>query len=256
MEYLIAFISGTIIGSFLNVCIYRIPEGESVIYPYSYCPECGERIKWYDNIPVISYLILRGKCRNCGKKISVQYPLVELLTGILTAGVVYRYGLSFVSFYFLILTYVLIVVSMIDLKTMLVPIKLCYFAMVTGILLSLFVPVISFKDSILGASFGAGIILFIIETYYIFTGKEGMGYGDANIMAVIGSFLGWEKVLLTIFFASLIGSVVGVTLMVLKGKNAKFALPFGPFLSIGAYITLLFGNEIIRWYLGKSGWCF
>ncbi|GAB6075592.1 prepilin peptidase [Desulfurobacterium crinifex] len=251
MEYLMAFIFGTIVGSFLNVCTYRIPMGESVIYPSSHCPKCGEKIKWYDNIPIISYLILRGKCRNCGEKISVQYPLIELLTGILTAGVIWRYGVSFVSLYFLILIYVLIVVSMIDLKTMLVPVKLCYFAMVAGILLSLFVPVISFKDSILGASFGAGIILFIIETYYIFTGKEGMGYGDANIMAVIGAFLGWEKVLLTIFFASLIGSVVGIALMVLKGKNVKFALPFGPFLSAGTYITILFGDEIIKWYLGR-----
>jgi len=251
-----AFILGAVIGSFLNVCIYRIPMEESVIYPSSHCPECGEKIKWYDNIPIISYLILRGKCRNCGKKISVQYPLIELLTGILTAGVIWKYGISFVSLYFLILTYVLVVVSTIDLKTMLVPEKFCYFAMVAGILLSPFIPVISLKDSILGASFGAGIILFIIETYYIFTGKEGMGYGDASIMAIIGAFLGWEKVLLTIFFASLIGSVVGIALMVLKGKNAKFALPFGPFLSIGAYITILFGNEIIKWYLGKLGWCF
>jgi leader peptidase (prepilin peptidase)/N-methyltransferase len=256
MEYLMAFILGAVIGSFLNVCIYRIPMEESVIYPSSHCPECGEKIKWYDNIPIISYLILRGKCRNCGKKISVQYPLIELLTGILTAGVIWKYGISFVSLYFLILTYVLVVVSTIDLKTMLVPEKFCYFAMVAGILLSPFIPVISLKDSILGASFGAGIILFIIETYYIFTGKEGMGYGDASIMAIIGAFLGWEKVLLTIFFASLIGSVVGIALMVLKGKNAKFALPFGPFLSIGAYITILFGNEIIKWYLGKLGWCF
>ena len=256
MEYLMAFIFGTIVGSFLNVCIYRIPMGESVIYPFSHCPECGEKIKWYDNIPIISYLILRGKCRNCGEKISVQYPLIELLTGILTAGVIWKYGISLVSLYFLILACVLIVVSMIDIKTMLVPVKLCYFAMVAGIMLSPFIPIISLKDSILGASFGAGIILFIIETYYIFTGKEGMGYGDANIMALIGAFLGWEKVLLTIFFASLIGSVVGVALMVLKGKNTKFALPFGPFLSAGAYITILFGNEIINWYLGKSGWCF
>ena len=253
MEYPIAFIFGTIIGSFLNVCIYRIPEGKSVIYPSSHCPECGKRIKWYDNIPVISYLILRGKCRNCGEKISIQYPLIEFLTGILTAGIVYRYGISSVSLYFLTLTYTLIVVSMIDLKMMLVPVKPCYFAMVAGILLSPFVPVISFKDSVSGASFGAGIILFIIETYYIFTGKEGMGYGDANIMAIIGAFLGWEKVLLTIFFASLIGSVVGVTIMVARGKDTKFALPFGPFLSAGAYITMMSGNEIIKWYLEKIG---
>ncbi|ADY73413.1 Prepilin peptidase [Desulfurobacterium thermolithotrophum DSM 11699] len=250
MKYLIAFIFGTIIGSFLNVCIHRIPKEESIITPPSYCPKCGKKIKWYDNIPIISYLILKGKCRNCKEKISIQYPLVELLTGFLTTGIVWKYGISVTSFYFLLLTYVLVVVSMIDLKTMLVPVKLCYFAMIAGILFSIFVPSISLKDSILGASFGAGIILFIIETYYILKGKEGMGYGDANVMAVIGAFLGWEKVLLTIFLASLIGAVWGIIFMILRGKNSQLALPFVPFLSLATYVTIIFGNELISWYTG------
>jgi len=250
MEYFIAFIVGTVIGSFLNVCIYRIPEGKSVVYPSSSCPKCNEKIGWYDNIPIISYILLKGKCRNCGEKISIQYPVVELLTGLVTLSIFAKYGLSFNTFYFLILVYALIVVSIIDIKTMLVSIKLCYFVMIIGILLSPFVSVVSFKDSILGASFGAGVILFIIETYYIFTGKEGMGYGDANIMAMVGAFLGWQKVFLVIFLASFIGAIVGLFLIILKGKDTKFAIPFGPFLSIGAYITVLFGEEIIKWYLG------
>ncbi|MEO2069222.1 MAG: prepilin peptidase [Desulfurobacteriaceae bacterium] len=250
MEYFLAFVIGAIVGSFLNVCIYRIPLGKSLIFPPSSCPSCGREIKWYDNIPIISYLILRGRCRNCKEKISVQYPIIEFLTGLLTLLVFAKYGISLSTFYFLILTYVLIVVATIDIKTMLVSVKLCYFTMLIGILLSPFVSVVSFKDSILGASFGAGVILFVIETYYILTGKEGMGYGDANIMAVIGAFLGWQKVLLVVFLASLVGAIVGIFFMIIKGKDTKFALPFGPFLAIGAYITMLFGEEIINWYLG------
>ncbi len=252
MTIIAAFIVGLIIGSFLNVCIYRIPKGESIISPPSHCPVCGERIKWHDNIPLISYLLLKGKCRNCGHPISVQYPLVELLTGFLTAAVVCRFGLTLTSFYYAVFIWSLIVISLIDIKTMLVPVKLCYFTMLFGILLSPFIPQITFKNSVLGASFGAGIILFIIETYYVITGKEGMGYGDANIMAVVGAFLGWENVLVTLFFASLIGSIVGIAFILIKGKNLKSALPFGPFIFAGAVIALFFGNQLINWYLGDA----
>ena len=164
--------------------------------------------------------------------------------------IVLRFGASISTFYYLVLTYVLIVVSFIDLDTMLVPVKLCYFSMVAGILLSPFVPEVNFKDSILGASFGAGLILFIIETYAIFTGKEGMGYGDANIMAVIGAFIGWQKVLLALFIASFIGALVGIGYILLKGKNLRAAIPFGPFLSIGGYITAIYGDRLLDWYLG------
>lgn len=242
------FVFGLIIGSFLNVCIYRIPRGESVVMPPSHCPNCGKRIRWYDNIPIISYLILRGKCRFCGQPISIQYPIIELLTGILTLGIFLRFGISFDTIYYLILTYVLVVISVIDLKSMLVPVKPCYFAMVLGIILSPFTSSITFKSSMLGASFGAGVILFIIETYYIIAGKKGMGYGDANIMALVGAFLGWQKVFLTLFLASLMGATVGIFLIA-NGKSRKTPIPFGPYISLAAYITVLFGNNIISWYL-------
>ena len=245
----LAFVFGLLIGSFLNVCIYRIPKGESIVFPPSHCPKCGAGIKWYDNIPVISYLILRGKCRNCGEKISPIYPLVELLTGALTAGVFCKFGLTFDALYYLLMVYYLIVVSFIDIKTMEVPVKLSYFALLAGLILSFFTQTHSFKEAVFGASLGAGIILFIIESYFVFTGKEGMGYGDANIMAVVGAFLGWKKVILTLFLASLVGAVYGL----LTVRKREAALPFGPFLAVGALISLFFGDKIISWYLGGLG---
>ena len=250
---LLSFVLGLFIGSFLNVCIYRIPKGESVIWPPSHCPKCGERIKPYDNIPVISYFLLKGRCRNCAERISWQYPVVELLTGILTAATACKFGVSFSTFYYLLLVYYLIVVSFIDLKTMEVPVKLSYGALLSGLLLSFFVPQHSFKEAVFGASFGAGIILFIIETYYVLTGKEGMGYGDANIMAVVGAFLGWKKVLLTLFFASLVGAATGITLILLRRSDREKPIPFGPFIAAGALISLYFGDRLINWYLGGLG---
>jgi len=246
MECLLALIVGLAVGSFLNVCIYRIPKGESVVFPSSKCPECGQKIKWHDNIPLLSYLLLRGKCRNCKAPISPIYPIVELLTGVLTALVVCKFSLSFKSLYYLILIYYLIVISFIDMKTFEIPVKPSYFALLLGLFLSPFVEGHGFKEAVFGASLGAGIILFIIDSYYVFTGKEGMGYGDANILAVIGAFLGWKKVLLTLLVASGVGAFYG--LATLKGR--KEAIPFGPFLAIGAVVSLLFGEEIISWYLG------
>ncbi len=250
---LISFLLGLFIGSFLNVCIYRIPKGESVVWPPSHCPACGERIKPYDNIPVVSYFLLKGRCRNCGERISWQYPAVELLTGVLTAATVCKFGVSFSSLYYLLLVYYLIVVSFIDLKTMEVPVRLSYGALLSGLLLSFFVPQHSFKEAVFGASFGAGVILFIIETYYVFTGKEGMGYGDANIMAVVGAFLGWKKVLLTLFLASLVGAAVGITLILLRRGEREKPIPFGPFIAAGALLSLYFGDRLINWYLGGLG---
>ncbi|WP_456397585.1 prepilin peptidase [Desulfurobacterium sp.] len=246
----LGFILGTIVGSFLNVCIYRLPREESVIFPGSHCPKCNSPIRWYDNIPIISYLLLKGKCRYCGEKISPVYPIVEFLSGLLTAGIFFRFGISFDSLYYSILTWFLIAISVIDIKELMVPVKPCYIIMVLGMVLSPFTHTVSLIDSILGASLGAGIILFIIESYFIFRDKEGMGYGDANIMAAIGSFLGWKKVFFVIFFASLIGAIIGIIFIISGDKDNESPLPFGPFLAIGAYLTIFLGDLLLKFYLG------
>jgi len=246
---LAVFILGLVIGSFLNVCIYRIPEGKSIVSPPSSCPSCGSRIRWYDNIPVLSYLMLRGRCRSCGERISIQYPLVELTTAVLSVLLFLRFGVSIDMLYFLVLTCSLIVISVIDIRLKLIPVRLCYFCMLFGMALS---PLSStgFINSVLGASFGAGIVLFIIETYYVVRNVEGMGYGDANVLALIGAFLGWRKILLVLFIASLVGTAFGLTYMLLSRKGLKASIPFGPFLSAGAFITIILGDRIISWYLG------
>jgi len=246
----IGFLLGLIVGSFLNVCIYRIPKEESIVSPGSHCPHCNNPIKWYDNIPVLSYLILRGKCRYCKKRISPIYPLIELLTGVLTGSLFFKFGLSFDSIYYSILTWFLIVISFIDIKELQVPVKPCYFTMVFGIVFSLFTKSNTFIDSILGASLGAGIILFIIETYYIIKGKEGMGYGDANILATIGAFLGWKKIFFVIMLASITGAVIGILASIKGEKQADTPIPFGPFLSIGGYLTIFIGDLLLKFYLG------
>ncbi len=247
---LLGFFLGLIIGSFLNVCIHRIPKEESIISPGSHCPKCKNRIKWYDNIPILSYILLGGKCRYCKEQISPIYPAIELLTGILTALLFSQFGISFDAIYFSILTWFLIAISFIDIKELQVPVKPCYFTMVFGIIFSLFTKSNTFMDSILGASLGAGIILFIIETYYIIKGKEGMGYGDANILAAIGAFLGWKKIFFVIMIASLTGAIIGIIILIREKKHSETPLPFGPFLSIGGYLTIFVGNFLLKFYLG------
>jgi len=253
MEYLLSFLVGLVVGSFLNVCIHRIPRGESVASPPSHCPYCGKELSWYDNIPVLSYILLRGRCRYCGRAIPFRYPLVEVLSALLTLAVVVRFGVSVSSIYYAVLLWVLILISFIDIATFSVPVKLCYFTMLGGLAFSFLVPEVSVVDSVLGASLGAGIVLFIIETYAVITGKEGMGYGDANIMAVVGAFVGWRKVLLVMFFASVTGAVVGVVYGLLKGKGLKVEFPCGPFISVGTAVAVLAGDRLLSAYLSLVG---
>lgn len=248
--YLASLIFGAIVGSFLNVCILRIPERKSIIYPASHCPKCQSPIMWYDNIPVISYFILTGKCRNCKGPISFRYPLVELLTALFSMAAMIMFGPS--SAYFIYFAFIssLIVITFIDLDHQIIPDIISLPGIPLGFLASFVLPDITYKESLIGILLGGGILFLIAIGYEFLAKKEGMGGGDVKFLAMIGAFLGWKGVLFTVFSGSLVGTVIGVTIMVAQGKDSKYAIPFGPFLSFGALLYLFFGETIIYWYLG------
>ncbi|MFH0925817.1 MAG: prepilin peptidase [bacterium] len=246
--YLFFFVFGSCIGSFLNVCIYRIPKKESLIYPPSHCPNCQQPIRFYDNIPIISYLFLLGRCRWCGERISLRYPLIELITAIAFLGLYLKFGLSIQLFPYLILFSGLITVSMIDLEYQIIPDRISLPGIVIGLLTSLILP-ITFFESILGVLIGGGIFIIVI-----YLSKGGMGGGDIKLNAMIGAFLGWKMVLLTVFIGVFLGSIVGIVLLLLKIKGRKDPIPFGPFLSLGAVIAVFWGTQIIQWYFNYGAY--
>ncbi|MBA4348695.1 MAG: prepilin peptidase [Thermodesulfovibrio sp.] len=256
---LIFLIFGLIVGSFLNVCIYRIPRNISIISPSSSCPSCGTLIKPQDNIPLISYLILKGRCKKCGGKISMRYPLVELLNGILYWSVFKYFGMGWHLLFLFAFVSAMIVIIFIDSEFQLIPDLITIPGFVIGILGASFIipdpfvhssfypftgiSIVGFLNSAAGMLLGGGLFYLIAVV-----SKGGMGGGDIKMMAMVGAFMGWKAVLLTTFIGSLTGSLVGIFLMVFKGKDRKTKIPFGPFLSLGAIITLFFGGSILRWY--------
>ena len=242
------FFVGLCIGSFLNVCIYRIPLGQSIVRPASACPQCRTAIAWYDNIPLISYIILRGRCRGCKTRISVRYPMVELLCGLFAVITWMRFGFAVASLAYFLFVAALLVITFIDLDHRIIPDVITLPGIPAGLLLSLILPQITWLDALIGMVAGGGILLAIAWGYQLFTGKEGMGGGDIKLLAMIGAFLGWRGVFFTILASSLIGTVVGIALMVRAGKGMKMALPFGPFLAIGALLYIYFGPQLITWY--------
>jgi leader peptidase (prepilin peptidase)/N-methyltransferase len=250
MLYAISFIFGALIGSFLNVCILRIPAGRSIAYPPSHCPRCRAPIRWYDNIPMISYLILMGRCRSCRGPISFRYPLVEFLTALFSLAAMIKFGPSISYLIYLTFVSSLVVITFIDLDHQIIPDVISLPGIPLGFLASFIVPEITYKESLIGIILGGGVLLLIAIGYEYIAKMEGMGGGDVKLLAMIGAFLGWKGVLFTVFSGSLIGTVIGVTIMVAKGKDSKYAIPFGPFLSMGALLYLFFGEEIIYWYLG------
>jgi leader peptidase (prepilin peptidase) / N-methyltransferase len=245
---LLIFIFGLCIGSFLNVCIYRIPESKSVVSPGSMCPGCGNPIKFYDNIPVLSYILLRAKCRNCDAIISMRYPLVELLTGLFALSVYIKFGSTLEALVYFVFLAPLLVVTFIDIDHRIIPDLISLPGIFLFFIASFMLSTISIRDSLLGILAGGGILFIIAELYLRFTGKEGMGGGDVKLLAMIGALIGWQGVLFTIFVSSLIGTIIGIVIMLIKGKNLKLAVPFGPFLSLGAVTYVFFGNEFINWY--------
>lgn len=245
---------GAAIGSFLNVVIHRVPLGESVVSPRSRCPSCRTTLAWYDNVPILSWLVLRGRCRTCGEGISGRYPFIEFVTMLIALVLFARLGLSpafLVQFAF---SCALLVVAYIDLDHQIIPDKISLPGIVLGLIAALPGGVPAITDAALGVLLGGGLLLSVAWIYERSTGREGMGGGDVKLLAMIGAFLGWQGVLLTLLLGSLLGSAIGIVLMTSRGEDRKLAIPFGPFLSLGALVTLFWGHAIVRWYISYAGW--
>lgn len=244
-----AFLLGAIVGSFLNVCIYRIPVGRSIVTPPSSCPRCDHQIRWYQNIPIVSYMFLAGRCAGCHTRISLRYPAVEVLTGLLFAIAFYYFGISVEMLVCWLFLAVLVVITFIDLDHQIIPDVISLPGIVVGFVCSFAVSWLSWVDSLLGILLGGGLLFVIAWFYEVVTKREGMGGGDIKLLGMIGAFLGWKAVFPVIFFASLGGTVIGVPVLLMEGKDSRFALPFGPFLAIAALVYLFWGADIVHWYL-------
>lgn len=247
--YFFAFIFGAVVGSFLNVCICRLPEGRSIVFPPSACPLCGYQIRWYDNIPIVSFLILRAKCRACHAPISWRYPLVEALNGILTLLLFIKAGPTLPFLALFLFCSSLVVITFIDLDHQIIPDSISLPGILIGFLFSFFLPWSGWLNSLSGILLGGGSLFLVAWGYEKLTGKEGMGGGDVKLLAMMGAFLGWRSVPFIIFAASLVGSVIGVSVMMAQKKDGKLAIPFGPFLAFGAVLYIFYGRQLISWYL-------
>jgi len=245
----IIFTIGLVIGSFSNVCIYRIPRNESLVWPGSHCPKCSKQIKFYDNIPLISYIILKGKCRNCGEPIPLQYPIVELATGLFYLALYLFYGLQLIALVYMMLCSVLIIISFIDLKVEIIPDTISLPFIVIGFVLSFFLRNINPLDSMLGIITGGGSLLLVAIFGSKLFKKEAMGGGDIKLAAMIGAFFGWKLTLLSLFLSFFLGSIIGIIVLAASKDKRNNIIPFGPFIALGAMISMFWGNAIIHWYL-------
>jgi leader peptidase (prepilin peptidase) / N-methyltransferase len=269
MIALIIFLFGLIIGSFLNVCILRIPIAKSIVLPPSHCPSCGTSIKPYDNIPVVSWLVLAGRCRKCKVRISAMYPMVELGTGLLFVACYLAFGLNAEALKWAIFAALMIVLTITDLRERILPDKVNFVGLGLGLLLSLFTrPVdgtalwlanhlfaypppeaaLSFGDALIGAGAASGLLWLVAEGYFRARGREGMGLGDVKMMAMAGAFLGFERALLTILLGSILGSLIGGAVIAFTRRGRDYELPFGTFLGAGAMLAVFFGASALAWY--------
>ncbi|MCS6770571.1 MAG: prepilin peptidase [Kiritimatiellae bacterium] len=261
---LLSFFGGACVGSFINVCIHRIPRGESIIRPRSRCPSCGSPIRWYDNIPFVSFLLLRGRCRDCRGRISLRYPFVELLTAVLFLGIWNAYGFDPRTPVYMAAVAALIAASFIDLDFMIIPDRISLGGMVAGLAVSGLLPSLhgktewteSLLDSLIGLSAGAGLLFAVALLGKLVFKKDAMGLGDVKLLGAIGALLGWQAILFTIFLSSLLGSAVGVALIA-SGRSAwQSRIPYGPYLSASAAIWILGGHSwwkaYLEWLLGPA----
>ena len=238
---------GLAVGSFLNVCIHRIPRGQSLVHPDSRCPGCGYELRWFDNIPVVSYAMLLGRCRRCRARISIRYPIVELATMALFVVHGMAFGWTALLVPRLLFACMLVVLFGIDLEHHLLPNVITLPGIVMGLIASVVLPP-GLVDALIGLLAGGGVLWLIGEAYYRFSGHEGMGGGDVKMLAMIGAFLGWKLMIVALVLSSFAGSIVGIAIIVVRRGGLKYALPYGTFLALGALVASLFGERIVNWY--------
>jgi leader peptidase (prepilin peptidase)/N-methyltransferase len=238
---------GLVVGSFLGVCAYRLPRGESIISPASRCEACGYRLSWSDNIPIVSYLAFRGRCRKCGVDISPVYPVVELVTALLFAAAAATWGPSWLLVSRLVLAAALVVLFVIDLEHRILPNVITLPGIVVGFVFSLIADP-GWLSSLLGIVAGSGVLLLIAEAYFRWRNEQGIGMGDVKMLGMLGAFLGLKLMLLTLVLSSFLGSLIGLGLMATGRGDMKYALPFGSFLTAGALIAMFAGDAILQWY--------
>ena len=254
-EFFVVCILGLIFGSFANVCIYRMPRNMSVVKPNSHCTSCNAFIKWYDNIPILSYIFLKGKCRRCKSKISIKYPLVEFSCGVLFVSMYYLYGFVFMLIPFCLLVFSLLVTAIIDFEFKIIPDEISFMLMIVGFVTSFFNLNLGetigqrVLNSFLGFLVGGGSLFIIAVIGKFIFKKDAMGGGDIKVMAGVGTFIGWDKVLFAIFVASLFGSIVGIILIICKKIGRKQEIPFGPYLALSSFLTLFLSPQMIINYL-------
>lgn len=267
IEAVAAFVCGLLIGSFLNVCIYRLPRDLSVVHPRSFCPSCEQQIAWYDNVPVLSFILLRARCRECGEPIPWRYPLVELATGLLFGWVGFTMGLSAEALKFCIFSALIVTLVGSDIEERILPDEFTLGGALVGFVLAWLVPMnaalghliapgiqnvraLSLIEAGMGALVSAGSILLVAKLYELVRHREGMGLGDVKMVAMIGAFLGLQGSLLTLIIGSLVGGIGGLLYILLTGKNAAtYQLPFGAFLGAAAVGVAMFGDTLLHWYM-------
>ena len=239
---------GAILGSFLNACVFRLPRGVSMIRPPSACPKCGTRIPWHDNVPVVGWLALRGRCRSCHEAISPRYPVVEALTALIFILLALRYGATSALIPALLFAWMMLLVTLVDFDARIIPDAITLPGTVLGLFLAWIGPM-PFRDALIGSVSGLLLLWGIAWAYEHITGQEGMGGGDIKFAALLGAFLGWQGLLLTLFLASLGGALAGGFLMLSGKGSGKTALPFGSFLAPAGLVVYVFGNDILAWYI-------
>ena len=242
-----AALFGAVIGSFLNVCIHRLPRGTSIVWPASACPACGRGLSWFENIPVVSYVFLLGRCRTCRASISARYPIVEAATAAMFVLAWWYYGPGPLLAARLLFVCALIVLFAIDLEHHLLPNVITLPGIAIGFLLSLINPP-GWRSSLIGILVGGGVLFLIAEGYYKLRHEEGLGMGDVKMLAMIGAFLGWQLTLLSLMIASVAGTIIGVALIATGRGTMKYALPFGTFLAVGAAVSATVGPRVLDWY--------